>query len=194
MCVGVLARDGRSVLPPSSASCTGAPSARRKLCSVMLLPCCCCWLSVGCPLRRGKFSNSRRKPLGAISKNVEARMVRGWRVWACRVLKAWFSLKHSVKPSNGLIWVPFCLVAALTGANRMRRSNVRNRAACWHRPGFPREFPRVFPRRFLFALSHWRMIRVGLEWSDKMETKWDQMGPNAGKISKGCSSPACQEN
>ena len=156
MCIGVLARDGRSVLPPSSASCTGAPSARRKLCSVMLLS-YCCWLSVGCPLRRGKFSNSRRKPLGAISKNVEARMVRGWRVWAYRVLKAWFSLKHSVTPSKALIWAPFCLVAALTGANRMRRSNVRNRAACWHQPGFLGSFLRSFLGNYLgclFALSH----------------------------------------
>ena len=110
--------------------------------------CCCCWLCVGCPLKRGKFSartaGRNLEKCGGENGSGLARMVRGWRVWACRVLKAWFSLKHSVPPSKALIWAPFCLVAALTGANRMRRSNVRNRAACWHQPGFLGSFLRSF--------------------------------------------------
>ena len=114
---------------------------------LLLLLLVVCWLSL--ETREilefsAKTAGRNLEKCGGENGSGLARMVRGWRVWACRVLKAWFSLKHSVTPSKALIWAPFCLVAALTGANRMRRSNVRNRAACWHQPGFLGSFLRSF--------------------------------------------------
>ena len=109
-------------------------------------------------------------------------MVRGWRVWACRVLKAWLTLKHSVKLSKALIWAPFCLVAALTGANRMRRSNVLKFAAVL-RPGNTRGFlgsSLLSPERRLFPLENW--IGTKLEWSDKWRPDGTKRGRMRGRV------------
>ena len=156
MCVGVLARDGRSVLPPSSASCTGAPSARRKLCSVMLLPCCCCcccWLCVGCPLKRGKFSarTAGRNLEKCGGENGSGLASLGLPGPEGLVLSE--ALGYTVKSSY--------LGAILLGSGpdwRQPHATQQCAQPCCvlASAGIPREFPKEFPRYLgcLFALSH----------------------------------------
>jgi hypothetical protein len=91
-----------SVFPPSSTSCTDAPSVPKKLVSVMLFVCC-----RGCPSPMAAsryFRYFQKKPTdpkssagnAAILENVEASIGRGWRVWA----RSWPGVPGWIAPTR----------------------------------------------------------------------------------------------